>query len=86
MAFGHILWSFGIFSPFWYIVPRKIWQPWPWHGGAIHFFPDFKVCLFVSRIAETHPSKLIHECDSGRPDEFVKKIAQNVAQHITCRN
>jgi hypothetical protein len=31
----HILWPFGIFSghfgiffPFWYVVPRKIWQPW----------------------------------------------------------
>jgi hypothetical protein len=22
-----ILWSFGIFFPFWYIVTRKIWQP-----------------------------------------------------------
>jgi hypothetical protein len=22
-----ILWSFGIFSPFWYVVHRKIWQP-----------------------------------------------------------
>jgi hypothetical protein len=21
------LWSFGISSPFWYVVPRKIWQP-----------------------------------------------------------
>jgi hypothetical protein len=20
--------SFGIFSPFWYVAPRKIWQPW----------------------------------------------------------
>jgi hypothetical protein len=19
---------FGIFSPFWYVAPRKIWQPW----------------------------------------------------------
>jgi hypothetical protein len=25
---AYILWSFGIFSPFWYIVRRKIWQPW----------------------------------------------------------
>jgi hypothetical protein len=32
---GNILWPFGIFrgrlvyfSPFWYFVPRKIWQPW----------------------------------------------------------
>jgi hypothetical protein len=22
-----ILWPFGIFLPFWYVVPRKIWQP-----------------------------------------------------------
>jgi hypothetical protein len=28
MAFWYILWSFGIFSPFWNAVPRKIWQPW----------------------------------------------------------
>jgi hypothetical protein len=34
MAIGNILWPFGIFcghlvyfSPFWYVVPRKIWQP-----------------------------------------------------------
>jgi hypothetical protein len=33
-AIGNILWSFGIFcghliyfSPFWYLVPRKFWQP-----------------------------------------------------------
>jgi hypothetical protein len=22
------MWEFGIFFPFWYFVPRKIWQPW----------------------------------------------------------
>jgi hypothetical protein len=27
MAIWYILWSFGIFPPFWYIVPREIWQP-----------------------------------------------------------
>jgi hypothetical protein len=27
MAIWYILWSFGIFSLFWYFVPRKIWQP-----------------------------------------------------------
>jgi hypothetical protein len=33
-AIWHILWAFGIFGgylgmffPFWYVVPRKIWQP-----------------------------------------------------------
>jgi hypothetical protein len=24
----YIFWPFGIFFPFWYVVPRKIWQPW----------------------------------------------------------
>jgi hypothetical protein len=34
-AIGNVLWPFGIFcddlvyfSPFWYVVLRKIWQPW----------------------------------------------------------
>jgi hypothetical protein len=34
-VFCYILWTFGIvrgnlvhFPPFWYFVPRKIWQPW----------------------------------------------------------
>jgi hypothetical protein len=34
-AIGYILYPFGIycchlvyFLPFWYIVPRKVWQPW----------------------------------------------------------
>jgi hypothetical protein len=34
MAIGNMLWPFGIFCghlvylyPFWYFVPRKIWQP-----------------------------------------------------------
>jgi hypothetical protein len=34
-AIGNILWTFSIFCghlvyfpPFWYVVPRKIWQPW----------------------------------------------------------
>jgi hypothetical protein len=26
-AIGYILWSFGIIVPFWYVIPRKIWQP-----------------------------------------------------------
>jgi hypothetical protein len=28
MATWYILRSFGIFFPFWCVVPRKIWQPW----------------------------------------------------------
>jgi hypothetical protein len=29
VAFWSILWLFTIFFPFWYVVPRKIWQPCP---------------------------------------------------------
>jgi hypothetical protein len=28
VAICYILWLFGIIFPFWYVVPRKIWQPW----------------------------------------------------------
>jgi hypothetical protein len=28
MGIWYIMWEFGIFFPFWYFVPRKIWQPW----------------------------------------------------------
>jgi Zn-dependent protease with chaperone function len=24
----YILWLFGVFFLFWYVLPRKIWQPW----------------------------------------------------------
>jgi hypothetical protein len=27
MAIWYILWTFGIFFPFWYVVPINIWQP-----------------------------------------------------------
>jgi hypothetical protein len=27
VAIWYNLWTFGIFFPFWYVVPRKIWQP-----------------------------------------------------------
>jgi hypothetical protein len=29
IIYGHLiyLWLLGLFSPFWYVVPRKIWQP-----------------------------------------------------------
>jgi hypothetical protein len=27
MVMWYILWLFGIFLPFWYVAPRKIWQP-----------------------------------------------------------
>jgi hypothetical protein len=46
IAISYILWSLGIFSLFWYIVPRKIWQPWTAlaQRAAINFnFSDDKL-------------------------------------------
>jgi hypothetical protein len=28
MVIWYILWPLSTFLPFWYVVPRKIWQPW----------------------------------------------------------
>jgi hypothetical protein len=28
MTLEYILWSFGVFFTFWYVLQRKIWQPW----------------------------------------------------------
>jgi hypothetical protein len=39
MTIWYVLWQIGVFSPCWYIVPRKIWQPW--------FFRENKFCRFV---------------------------------------
>jgi hypothetical protein len=42
-VFCYILWTFGMvrgnlvyFFPFWYFVPRKIWQPWRLNAPARH--------------------------------------------------
>jgi hypothetical protein len=37
----YILWLFGIFFPFWYVVPRKIWQPWYEEGASSATFNGF---------------------------------------------
>jgi hypothetical protein len=45
VAIWYILWPFGTlygyleyFPPFWYVVPRKIWQPWS-QAEKRHFSP-----------------------------------------------
>jgi hypothetical protein len=74
-SFGiHILWSFGkfwyIFSPFWYVVQRKIWQPCLhllhyWYcsrSGAIYLFRNYccRVHTYVYLCVMKHASFLIH--------------------------
>jgi hypothetical protein len=31
-TFGKFCGNLAYFPPFWYVVPRKIWQPWPTYG------------------------------------------------------
>jgi hypothetical protein len=58
-AICYVLWSFGAFTPFWYVVPRKIWQP--WHSGwkpllmleAFHKNDDFVKSTFFFKNDET---------------------------------
>jgi hypothetical protein len=67
MAIWYILWSFGIFSLFWYVVPRKIWQPWflaqnLQAGKKVQ--PFFSTKVHSATAASTGP---------GLPDVFVFK-------------
>jgi hypothetical protein len=42
MVIWYILWPFGIFSSFWYVTPRKIWQPCQalWSSGTFYVWGD----------------------------------------------
>jgi hypothetical protein len=46
------LWASGIFSPFWYVSPRQIWQP--CHDHFLHFkmlkFSSRKSFLFFKKL------------------------------------
>jgi hypothetical protein len=67
-------------SPIWYFVPRKIWQPWGRPGKVvkkiIHAKSHFGDTSLDNKKKQTKRKGQV----PGRPDEFVKKIAQNVAQ------
>jgi hypothetical protein len=43
VAVWYILWLFGVFLTFWYVEPRKIWQPWFFINAFVRqhgiFFP-----------------------------------------------
>jgi hypothetical protein len=43
LGIWHIFWLFGILSQLWYVVARKIWQPWlPGGDVMITIFFDFR--------------------------------------------
>jgi hypothetical protein len=43
-----ILWSFGLFFPFWYVAPRKIWQTLPRNNIRLRHCPStFVLCIFM---------------------------------------
>jgi hypothetical protein len=47
VLYGHLdyLRPFGIFFPFWFVVPRKIWQPWSPDAGSLKNGVKFKRSL-----------------------------------------
>jgi hypothetical protein len=44
--YGHLV---NVFPPFWYIVPRIIWQTWTWAELAMIFyrFDQRTVCMYI---------------------------------------
>jgi hypothetical protein len=45
----YILWSFGIFFPFWHVVPKKIWHPWL---HVDNYAQTFEVMCFAKKRKE----------------------------------
>jgi hypothetical protein len=65
--FGIFLWIFGLFFPFWYVAPRKIWQPWLRRRlpAAYQIKPSKKILA-----AETIGSKKKKNPSAGRSRGF----------------
>jgi hypothetical protein len=67
-AIGNILWSLGIFcghlvyfSPFWYLLPRKIWQPWTEVDRVTRLgdcLPTLDDCFLFFRVARIFQGRL----------------------------
>jgi hypothetical protein len=58
MAIWYILLVFGIFSPFWYVVERKIWQSWPGRGrlGGVSSMSRTSLdCLSKAKAKKNNP-------------------------------
>jgi hypothetical protein len=60
MAIWYALWSFAIFSPFWYVAPRKIWQPWSKSVQNLNNNKKSKINCFDFCFKSLH-SQLFHQ-------------------------
>jgi hypothetical protein len=76
-TFGDILWPFGIFcgnlvyfSPFWYFVPRKIWQPWR----------RFEIS-WVNLTTRTKHHFLLAQYLHGPKNEYLGKVIKWIKSH-----
>jgi cellobiose-specific phosphotransferase system component IIC len=71
-AIENILWSFGIFSPVWYLVPRKIWQP--WIRSQFHFLKKTNHADYLPNVQVFLPyvwlSGNVPICFSSPEDQF----------------
>jgi hypothetical protein len=81
MAIWYILWQFGIFSPFWYFGPRKIWQPWI---AVQYLCYNFESQIFELQIVKRYISELhISEQTNCRTLKLPNR--QIVEHSTTCR-
>jgi hypothetical protein len=77
-AIWFILWPLDIFSsvfwyfsPFWYVVLRRIWQP--WFSEVRSLFPDFGTC--VKKFGKRKTGSLVKGKGYSREKMSMRKIA-----------
>jgi hypothetical protein len=70
-----MLLSFGIFFPFWYAAPRKIWQP--WFPSTKKMFPKMTVAANKAEL------KALDEVAPGAADRGLESLNVNSAFLIT---
>jgi hypothetical protein len=56
--------NFGTFYPFWYVVPRKIWQPWFGDKATVRPYPHSSECAVQNPILT---AKLCSGTGKARP-------------------
>jgi hypothetical protein len=67
VAVWYILWLFGMFYPFWYVVPRKIWQPFrcPREITEIKFSAIFSALVERAAFAVDHRQRKVTQRSGG---------------------
>jgi hypothetical protein len=76
MAIWYILWSLGIFFLFWYVVPRKIWQPW----AGVQFGAE-KETVFAHRSRKYEKEGRTKKCEKKVTTKFRRSAVKPFFRH-----